>query len=205
MLMILTQGHKNRSKISYNLSRNKHKLISLVRKAIDLIKDYHGPVLRKSGEPFYLHPIAVAQIVLDYNQEEATILAALLHDTVEDTALLLGDVEAVFGKETAGIVDTVTHLESHKDSFYKVKLSAEENIMMLSETGDDRAIYVKIADRMHNMRTIEGKSPESQMRIAKETLQYFVPQAQRLALHEAAQELKERSWQVLTRHKQSIR
>lgn len=171
--------------------------LDLVKSVIELIKWYHGSTRRKTGEPFYLHPLAVAQIVLDYNQEEATILAALLHDTVEDTALLLGDVEAVFGKDTASIVDTVTHLESHKNSLYKVKLSAEENILMLLEAGDDRAVCVKLADRLHNMRTIEGKSPRSQARIAKETLQFFVPQAQRLGLEQAAKELKERSWRVL--------
>jgi (p)ppGpp synthase/HD superfamily hydrolase len=154
---------------------------------------------RKTGEPFYLHPLAVAQIVLDYNQEEATILAALLHDTVEDTAMLLTHIEAIFGKETAAIVDKVTHLESSQDSFYKVKLSAEENILMLLESGDDRAMYVKLADRVHNMRTIEGKSTTSQVRIAKETLQFFVSQAQRLGLYQVAQELKERCMQVLSK------
>lgn len=170
--------------------------IELVKSVIELIKWYHGPMKRKTGEPFYLHPIAVAQIVLDYNQEEATILGALLHDVVEDTSILLEDVEAVFGKATADIVDTVTHLESNKDSSYKIKLSAEENIMMLLEAGDVRALYVKLADRMHNMRTISAKSPDSQVRTAKETLQFFVSQAQRLGLPETAQELKERSWKV---------
>jgi hypothetical protein len=179
--------------------------IELVKSVLELIKWYHGPMKRQTGEPYYLHPLSVAQIVLDYNQEEATILAALLHDTVEDTALLLGDIEAVFGKDTAGIVDTVTHLESPKDTEYKIKLTAEENILMLSEAGDDRAIYVKLADRIHNIRTIEVKSPESQVRLAKETLQFFVPQAQRVGLHQAAQELRERSWKVLEQQGQHLR
>jgi Na+/proline symporter len=173
--------------------------LETVKTVLELIKWYHGPVCRQTGEPFYLHPLAVARIVLDYNQEEATILAALLHDTVEDTHMLLEHIEAVFGKETAGIVDKVTHLESGQDGFYKIKLSAEENILMLLESGDDRAMYVKIADRMHNIRTIQGKSVASQERIAKETLQFFVPQAQRLGLHEAAKELQERSVAVLVR------
>jgi Na+/proline symporter len=173
--------------------------LETVKTVLELIKWYHGPVCRQTGEPFYLHPLAVARIVLDYDQEEATILAALLHDTVEDTHMLLEHIEAVFGEETAGIVDKVTHLESGQGSFYKIKLSAEENILMLLESGDDRAMYVKIADRMHNMRTIQGKSVASQERIAKETLQFFVPQAQRLGLHEAAKELQERSMAVLVR------
>jgi hypothetical protein len=173
--------------------------LETVKTVLELIKWYHGPVCRQTGEPFYLHPLAVARIVLDYNQDEATILAALLHDTVEDTHMLLAHIETVFGEETAGIVDKVTHLESSQDSFYKIKLSAEENILMLLESGDDRAMYVKLADRMHNMRTIQGKSSGSQERIAKETLQFFVPQAQRLGLHEAAKELQERSMTVLAR------
>ncbi|MEM7382851.1 MAG: HD domain-containing protein [Bacteroidota bacterium] len=174
--------------------------LELVKSVIELIKWYHGPVNRKSGEPFYLHPIAVAQIVLDYNTDEAAILGALLHDTVEDTALLLRDIEAVFGKDTAGIVDTVTHLESPKDSFYKVKLSAEENILMLLAAGDLRALYVKLADRMHNMRTIHASPYASQLKKAQETLQFFVPLAQdRLKLPAAAEELKERSLAIMAK------
>ncbi len=171
--------------------------VETIQTVLELIKWYHGPMKRQTGEPFYLHPITVAQIVLDYNTEEVTILAALLHDTVEDTSMLLKQIRKVFGRDTARIVDKLTHLESNENSFYKIKLSAEENILMLLETGDDRAMYVKLADRIHNMRTIQGKSPASQVRIAKETLQFFVPQAQRLELHDAAQELKERCMEVL--------
>ena len=171
--------------------------IETIKTVIEIIKWYHGPVYRKTGEPFYLHPMAVAQIVLDYNQDEATLLGALLHDTVEDTHILLEHIETIFGEETAGIVSKVTHLESMQDSFYKIKLSSEENILMLLETGDDRAMYVKLADRVHNMRTIESKSTTSQVRIAKETLQFFVPQAQRLGLHLVGQELKERCMKIL--------
>jgi len=173
--------------------------LETIQTVLELIKWYHGPMKRQTGEPFYLHPLAVAHIVLDYNQEEATILAALLHDTVEDTALLLGHIEGIFGKDTADIVDKVTHLESTQDSFYKIKLSAEENILMLLESGDDRAMYVKLADRVHNLRTIQGKSLASQVRIAKETLQFFVPQAQRLGLHQVVQELKEGCIEILNK------
>ncbi|MCG8408617.1 MAG: HD domain-containing protein, partial [Phycisphaerales bacterium] len=131
--------------------------LELVRKAIELIKKYHGPVRRMAGEPFYLHPLAVGHIVLDYNQEEATVLGALLHDTVEDTSLTLDQIELLFNKEVRQIVDGVTHLESNKGSFYKVQLSPHENIRMLLGVKDQRVLYVKIADRMHNMRTIKYK------------------------------------------------
>ena len=169
----------------------------LVRKAIETIKYYHGPVTRESGEPFYLHPLAVAQIVLDYNQEEATVLGALLHDTVEDTYMLLENIEIMFNKEVARIVDGVTHLDSNKETFYKLKLSTHENIRKLLEIADKRALYVKLADRLHNMRTIQAKSYESQCRIAEETLLFFVPLAAKLGLVGAAEELKEICFTVL--------
>ncbi len=171
--------------------------VSLVEKAIDLIKDYHGPVMRQSGEPFYLHPIAVAQIVLDYNQEETTILGTLLHDTVEDTPLTLAQVALLFNEEVSRIVSGVTHMESHQASTYKVLLSHPENIHRLLGTEDQRVLYVKLADRMHNLRTIEAKSHESQRRTAEETLLFFVPLARQLGLLEAAEELKHRSFEVL--------
>jgi len=173
--------------------------LSLVAKAIDVIKDYHGPVMRQSGEPFYLHPLAVAQIVLGYNQDEATILGALLHDTVEDTPLTLEQVALLFNEEVSNIVAGVTHMESNKETLHKVLLSHPENIHRLLGAEDKRVLYVKLADRIHNMRTIEAKSRDSQRRTAEETLLFFVPQAQRLGLREAAKELKERSWEVLAR------
>jgi (p)ppGpp synthase/HD superfamily hydrolase len=171
--------------------------LALVHKAMEMIKVLHGPVRRKSGEPFYLHPLAVAQIVLDYNQDEATMFGALLHDTVEDTPMLLENIEAMFGKEVAQIVDGVTHLESNQATFYKVQLSAHENIRKLLEVKDKRVLYIKIADRMHNMRTLEAKPYESQHRTAEETLLFYVPLAEKLGLMEAAEELKRRSFEVL--------
>jgi Na+/proline symporter len=173
--------------------------LSLVKKAINLIKDYHGPVMRASGEPFYLHPMAVAQIVLDYNQEEATLLGALLHDTVEDTPLTLEQIALLFNEEVRTIVQGVTHMESHKDTNYKVLLSHPENIHRLLSAEDPRVLYVKLADRMHNMRTIEAKSHASQRRTAEETLFFFVSLAKYLHLDEAAEELKQRSFEVLGR------
>jgi hypothetical protein len=173
--------------------------LSLVEKAIDLIKDYHGPIMRQSGEPFYLHPIAVAQIVLDYNQEEATLLGALLHDTVEDTPLTLEQVALLFNEEVCNIVQGVTHMESNKATNCKVLLSHPENVHRLLGVEDQRVLYVKLADRMHNMRTIQAKSYESQRRTAEETLFFFVPLAKYLTLSEAAEELKNRSFKVLGR------
>jgi Na+/proline symporter len=173
--------------------------LALVKKGINLIKDYHGPTMRESGEPFYLHPMAVAQIVLDYNQEEATILGALLHDTVEDTPLTLEQVALLFNEEVRTIVQGVTHMESNRATNYKLLLSRPENIHRLLGSEDKRVLYVKLADRMHNLRTIGAKSHESQRRTAEETLLFFVPLARYLGLSEAAEELKNRSFGVLGR------
>jgi Na+/proline symporter len=171
--------------------------LALVKKAINLIKDYHGPIMRKSGEPFYLHPIAVAQIVLDYNTEEATVLGALLHDTVEDTSLTLEQIELLFNKEVRDVVNGVTHMESHKETLYKVQLSHPENIHRLSGAEDKRVLYVKLADRLHNMRTIQEKPYESQRRTSEETLLFFVSLAKYLGLSEAAEELRNMSFDIL--------
>ena len=172
--------------------------IGLVKMALELIKWYHGPAHRHSGEPFYLHPLSIAQIVLDYNTDEATILGALLHDAVEDTPMLLPHIEAVFGAETAKIVDVLTHLQSQGDSPYKIKLSHEEKLQMFSRIGNTRALYLKIADRLYNMRTIYAKPYERQLHRAQVTLDLFVPLAERLGLKEAAEELTSRCKEVLS-------
>jgi (p)ppGpp synthase/HD superfamily hydrolase len=180
-----------------NLEHEAHIDLEKIKAAIEVIKWYHGPTKRYSGEPFYLHPLEVTQIVLEYNQDEATLLGALLHDTVEDTHMLLENIEIMFGKDVAQIVDAVSHLESNKQTFYKVRLSSDENILKLLEVRDQRALYVKVADRMHNMRTIHAKPMDRQRHTAEETLYFFVPLAERLGLMEAAKELKERSIVVL--------
>ncbi len=173
--------------------------IETVKTAIEMIKWYHGPTKRESGEPFYLHPIAVAQIVLDYNQDQPTLLAALLHDTVEDTPMLLEHIELSFDAQTARIVDGVTHLESNKDAFHKVKLTSAENLYKLLHVKDQRSFYVKLADRVHNLRTIKAKPYKTQRKIADETLKFFVPLAEKCGLPTIAEELKAMSMEVVSR------
>jgi hypothetical protein len=169
-----------------------------IQLALEMIKWYHGPNNRHSGEPFYLHPIAVAQVVLDWNPDEATILGALLHDTVEDTAMLLENIEMIFGPDVVKIVDSVTHFETSEESFYKLKLSSHENVLTLLEVQDKRALYVKLADRVHNLRTVEGHtSIAKRQQIAAETLQFYVPLAQALALEAVVKELKVLSVAIL--------
>ncbi|NEJ83670.1 HD domain-containing protein, partial [Rhizobium leguminosarum] len=107
--------------------------LKLVDKALKIIKKYHGPVRRKSGEPFYLHPVAVASIALEYTQDADTIIAALLHDLVEDTAFSLPQVGLMFNTRIQRIVDGVTHLYSNFNTLHKIKLAAHENIKKLLE------------------------------------------------------------------------
>ena len=172
--------------------------LEMIHKAIRLIKKYHGPVKRKSGEPFYLHPLEVAKIVLDYTYDVNTILGALLHDIVEDTSLTLPQIELMFNPQVKKIVDGVTHLDSRKTTMYKLKLAAHENIRQLLEVEDKHVLYVKLADRTHNMRTIQFHSSLAKRKvIAEETLQFFVPAAQYLGLAKAAEELKVLSSRVL--------
>jgi len=172
--------------------------LDMIQTALEAIKWYHGPKNRNSGEPFYLHPLTVAHIVLDYNTDEETIIGALLHDTVEDTSMQLEQIEDRFGKATAEVVNVVTHLQSVPHSIYKIKMSSVENLQMLDRTGNKKGLYVKIADRMHNMRTIGGHSKVSKRKlIAQETADFFVPLARKLGLEKAAQEFEKMCLEVL--------
>ena len=172
--------------------------VATLQSALQLIKQYHAGVKRKSGEPFYLHPIAVAYILLDYTQEQDVIIAALLHDTVEYTSLSLSQIALRFNPKVQRIVDGGTRLDSRLRSFKRIQLSVHENIRKLLEVKDERILYVKLADRLHNMRTIEGHQEVSkQKKVAVETLQFFVPMAKSLGLTLIAEELKKRSFEVL--------
>ncbi len=160
----------------------------LAKKAIMYIKKYHGSTRRKSGEPFYLHPIAAADILLNYTEDQAAVLAALLHDTVEDTPLTLAEIGVVFGPDVAAIVNKVTHLDGQ---FRRVNMNVQENVRQLLEETDVRVLQVKLADRTHNMRTIEGHPTlEKQKKIAEETLHFFVPMAKQLGLRQIEEELQ---------------
>ena len=171
-----------------------------VKEAIQLIKKCHGNNKRKSGEPFYSHPIAVAQILLNYTEDQDTIIAALLHDTVEDTSLSLAQIGGMFNEAVQHIVDGVTHLESNMKTQKRVSLSSHEKIQKLLGVDDNRVLYVKLADRLHNMRTIEGhKQVSKQKKIAEETLQFFVPIARYLKLHPLEKELQQLAFQVMSK------
>src|SRR5690606_37790715 len=141
--------------------------------------------------PYITHPVAVARILTDLQAGPSTLIAALLHDTVEDTDLTLDEIEQEFGKDVSQLVDGVTKL--NKLSFNVESQAENQQKMLLAMAKDIRVVLVKIADRLHNMRTLDSMAPEKQIRIAKETLEIYAPIAHRLDLIRMKAELEDRS------------
>ena len=187
---LIAQEYKNLLRNTYlSLSEKDKKLIRL---AFETAVDAHKDQRRKSGEPYILHPIAVAQIVADQIGLGATsIAAALLHDVAEDTSLTLDDIELMFGKEVAKIVDGLTKISKlSKDK--RVSVQAENFKKMLLTMNDDvRVILIKIADRLHNMMTLEFMPEEKQVRIASETLYIYAPLAHRVGMYNIKSQLED--------------
>ena len=150
---------------------------ALMQEVIDHIKSAHQGQYRKSGELFYTHPLAVAYLLLDMTQDPDAIIAALLHDVIEDTPLGLDQLAYQYGQEVAYIVSKVTHLDS---TGKKSQLTALENQQHLAATYDPRVVMVKLADRLHNIRTLGFHSADKQQRIAQETLSFYIPLGRKL-------------------------
>ncbi len=186
----IAKQYKELLKISYQtLSRADKKLI---RTAFDTAVDAHKEQRRKSGEAYIFHPIAVAKIVASEIGLDATsIAAALLHDVVEDTTYTLADIEQLFGETIARIVNGLTkisHMEYQKD----VSIQAENfRKMLLTLNEDIRVIIIKIADRLHNMQTMDSMVPHKQVKIASETLYIYAPLAHRIGLYNIKSELED--------------
>lgn len=156
--------------------------VKRIRDAYDYAEEAHRGQTRKSGEPYILHPVAVAEILAGMQMDVATIEAALLHDVVEDTTVTLDDLEARFGKTLTGLVDGLTKLE--RIQFRSKEEQQNENYrkMFVAMANDIRVILIKLADRLHNMRTLKFQTEESQRRIAHETLEIYCPIAHRLGI-----------------------
>lgn len=157
----------------------------------------HDGVVRKTGEPYITHPVSVACVLADLHMDVPTILAALLHDVVEDTITTMPDIKEIFGQQVAELVDGVTKLD--KIEFQSASEAQAENFrkMLLAMSQDVRVILVKLADRLHNMQTLEAMRPEKQKLIAKETLDIYAPIANRLGLNSIYQALEDLSFQYL--------
>lgn len=186
----IAQQYKELLRISYQTLTDDDK--KLIRQAFDVAVDAHKDQRRKSGEAYIFHPIAVAKIVASEIGLDATsIAAALLHDVVEDTIYTLDDIRRMFGNTVARIVDGLTkisHLEHDKD----VSLQAENFRKMLLTLNDDvRVIIIKIADRLHNMQTMDAMRTDKQEKIASETLYIYAPLAHRIGLYNIKTELED--------------
>lgn len=165
--------------------------LSRIEKAFRFSNAAHDGIRRKSGEPYIIHPIAVAKIVAkDIGLGATSIVAAILHDVVEDTEYRLSDIESMFGEKVAKIVDGLTKLSGDFDS--RQALTLKKMLMTLSE--DVRVILIKIADRLHNMQTLDSMPPNKRLKTAGETLFLYVPLAHRLGLYTIKTELEELSF-----------
>ncbi len=149
--------------------------LSRIREAYEFAEQAHHGQVRKSGEPYILHPLAVAEIVVGLMMDTTSIVAALLHDVVEDTTVSLEEIRDKFGDACAMLVDGLTKLE--RIQFRSKEEQQNENYrkMFIAMAQDIRVIVIKLADRLHNMRTLKYQSEESQRRIAYETLEIFCP------------------------------
>ena len=177
--------------------------ISMLEKAYQTAKKAHKDQVRKSGEPYIIHPLWVGIILADLEMDKETIAAGILHDTVEDTVMTVEDVSREFGEEVALLVDGVTKLGQLSYSKDKLEVQAENlRKMFLAMAKDIRVIIIKLADRLHNMRTLEFMRPEKQLEKARETMDIYAPIAQRLGISKIKIELDDlscvlRSGQIL--------
>jgi len=165
--------------------------IAAITNAYQVAAGAHRNQLRSSGESYINHPIAVARIIADLGLDETTVAAALLHDAVEDTDITIDDVDRDFGAEIAAIVDGVTKLDRIQFDSREAQQAATMRKMLVAMAADLRVLLIKLADRLHNMRTIAAIPADKQQRIAQETLDIYAPLAHRLGMQEMKQQLED--------------
>ncbi len=173
-----------------------------LKQAIEVATKAHEGQLRKTGEPYIIHPLAVKDILEEWNMDEDTIIAGVLHDTVEDTELTLKEIEDLFGKDVAFLVNGVTKLgkarSGMKDLDEYLPETGDNLLKLLIATGQDvRVLIIKLADRLHNLRTLSALPPEKQKKIARESLEVFAPLADRLQMGHVRVEIEETSFRYL--------
>ena len=172
--------------------------LSLIRKAYEVALNSHGDQRRRSGEPYIIHPLCVAIILAELELDKESIAAGLLHDVLEDTPMTLKELIGIFGEEIAFLVDGVTKLTQINWDMDKIEIQAENlRKMFLAMAKDIRVIMVKLADRLHNMRTGQFWKPETQKQKAKETLEIYSPLASRLGISKIKTELDDLSLMYL--------
>jgi GTP diphosphokinase / guanosine-3',5'-bis(diphosphate) 3'-diphosphatase len=171
--------------------------VELLRRAHDTAAGAHEGQIRKTGDPYITHPVAVAHMLAQYGLDADTIAAAFLHDTVEDTPLTLAQVEKDFGKDIAQLIDGVTKLDRVRYSNREQAQAASIRKMVVAMARDVRVLIIKLFDRLHNLRTVYALREAKQVRVARETLDVYAPLAHRLGVQEIKHEFEDRCFAIL--------
>src|SRR6476469_2459428 len=178
-------------------SYNRHTNEDLLNRAYVYAMKAHGTQTRASGDPYFSHPLEVAAILTDLKLDDATIVAALLHDTIEDTEATRSEIDSVFGHEIGALVEGLTKLKRLELVSREAKQAENLRKLLLAIADDVRVLLIKLADRLHNMRTLEFVPPASRRRIAEETLDIYAPLAGRMGMQEMREELEDLSFRTL--------
>ncbi|OYX68697.1 MAG: bifunctional (p)ppGpp synthetase/guanosine-3',5'-bis(diphosphate) 3'-pyrophosphohydrolase, partial [Rhodospirillales bacterium 35-44-4] len=169
----------------------------LLNRAYVFAMKAHGSQTRESGDPYFTHPLEVAGILTRWQLDSATIATALLHDTIEDTPATYKDIQTLFGDEIAFLVDGVTKLSKIELQSDKSEQAENFRKLVLAMSKDLRVLLVKLADRLHNMRTLFATSPEKRKRVSRETMEIYAPLAERIGMHEMRNELEDLAFSYL--------
>ncbi len=179
------------------LERHPNGTADRIETAYRLAEQAHAGQLRKSGEPYVTHPLAVAHIVVELGLDDVSVIAALLHDAIEDTSMDLAEVEQHFGSEVASIVDSVTRLDRLKFNTQEEEQAASMRKMLVAIAKDLRVLVVKLSDRLHNMRTLAALPLEKQHRVARETIDIYAPLANRLGMQDLKLQVEDLAFAAL--------
>jgi GTP pyrophosphokinase len=179
------------------------KQLDLLNAAVDYATEMHEGQLRKSGEPYIIHPLSVAGSLVEWGMDIDSVVAGVLHDTVEDTKATIKEIEEKFGHDISFLVDGVTKVSKARSGMRNLdsyQQTTKDNLtkLLIAVGQDVRVIIIKLADRLHNMQTLQYKSPEKQQKIARETIEVFAPLADRLNMGRVRVQLEELSFRYLT-------
>src|SRR6202041_3545442 len=178
---------------SYNPNTNE----DLLNRSFVYAIKAHGEQKRASGDPYFSHPLEVAAILTDHKLDDATIAAALLHDTIEDTEATRAEIDQLFGKDIGHLVEGLTKLKKLDLVSKEAKQAENLRKLLLAIADDVRVLLIKLADRLHNMRTLEHRPPEARRVTAQETLDIYAPLAGRMGMQEMRDELEDLSFREL--------